>query len=118
MLLISSSHLLIKCLQHIWTKLWWLRIIASTCKCFHHALSELKLAIGYFRVLTLVFTLVAEELSTGMQHIVATRPDAMYMVANAGKSTTVERTHLMLHKLLEAVSTQLLIFNVICLVLF
>ena len=65
-----------------------------------------------------MFTLVAEELSTGMQHIVATRPDAMYMVANAGKSTTVERAHLMLHELLEAISTQLLIFDVICLVLF
>lgn len=65
-----------------------------------------------------MFTLVAEELSTGMQHIVATRPDAMYMVANTGKSTTVKGAHLMLHKLLEAISTQLLIFNVICLVLF
>jgi hypothetical protein len=65
-----------------------------------------------------VFALVAEKLSTGMQHVVATRPDAMYMVANTGKSTTVERAQLMFHKLLEAISTQLLIFNVICLVLF
>jgi hypothetical protein len=64
-----------------------------------------------------MFTLVAKELSTGMQHVVATRPDAMYMVANAGKSTTIKGAHLVLHKLLEAISTQLLIFDMVCLVL-
>jgi hypothetical protein len=52
-----------------------------------------------------MFALVAEELSTGMQHIVASCTDAMYMVANTGKSTTLKRAHLMLHELLEAIST-------------
>jgi hypothetical protein len=61
---------------------------------------------------------VAEELSTGMQHIVAARADAMYMVANTGKSTTLEWAHLMLHELLEAVSTQLLVLDVVCFVFF
>jgi hypothetical protein len=65
-----------------------------------------------------MFALVAEELSTGMQHIVATCTDAMDMVANTGKSTALKRAHFMFHELLESISTQLLIFDVICLVLF
>lgn len=65
-----------------------------------------------------MFALVAEELSTRVQHIVATCTDAMDMVANTRKSTALKGAHFMLHELLEAISTQLLIFDVIRLVLF
>jgi hypothetical protein len=52
-----------------------------------------------------MLALVAEELSTGMQHIVASCTDAMDMVANPGKSTTLKGARLMLHEFLEAIST-------------
>jgi hypothetical protein len=91
-------------LKHIWTQLWWLGIVTAPSKSFHHALGKLELPIGHFRILPLVFALVAEELPAGMQHVVATCTDAMYMVANTGKSTTLKSAHLMLHELLEAIS--------------
>lgn len=113
-----SSHLVIECLKHVWTKLWGLRTVTTSSKSFHHTLSKFEFAIGHFRVLTLVFALVAEELSTGMQHVVATCADAMDMVANTGKSTALKGAHFMLHELLKSISTQLLIFDVVRLVLF
>jgi hypothetical protein len=100
-----SSHLVIECLKHIWTKLWGLGIITTSSKRFHHTLSKFEFAIGHFRVLTLMFALMAEELSAGMQHIVATCADAMDVIANTGKPTALEGARFMLHELLEAIST-------------
>ena len=72
------------------------------------------LAIGYFRVLTLEFTVVFGEVCLVYIHIITALLDAMYMVAFAGIFTTAKGALLMLHNLREAIFTELLVVAVGC----
>ena len=63
-----------------------------------------------------MFPFVREQLSRAVQDVAALRPNAMDVVAHLREPALLERTHLVLHELLESVARQLLVFDVVRLV--
>lgn len=64
-----------------------------------------------------MLALVGEQLSGAVEDVVALGPDAVDVVAHLGEAAVLERAHLVLHELLEAVAGQLLVLDVVALVL-
>lgn len=60
--------------------------------------------------------LMSEDLTAGVQHVVAVRSDAVDVVAGAAEPAVAVRAGLVLHVLLEAVLGQRFVFYVIGLV--
>lgn len=66
--------------------------------------------------MTLVFPFVRKELTGRMQNVAAVRSYAMNVIANPGESTLIEGAGLRFHELLETVTRQLFVLDVIRLV--
>lgn len=60
---------------------------------------------------------VREQLARAVQHVAALGPDAVDVVADFGEPAVLEGADLILHELLETVSGQLFVFDVIGFVL-
>lgn len=78
--------------------------IIPTLVRFHHRLRQLILSIRQLRVLPVVLPLMTKQLPARVQHIVALRPDAVYVVAYPTEAAGIVRTRFVLHELLEAIS--------------
>lgn len=83
----------------------------------HHGLGQFELPVRQLGVLPFVLALVAEELPGTVKHVVALRPDAMYVIADLREPAVLVRAAFVLHELLEPVPRQLLVLYVIRLVL-
>lgn len=61
---------------------------------------------------------MGEDLSRGVEDIVAVWADAMNVVYHQGKLASLVRTRLLFHKLFESIFDQLFILDVVSLMLF
>lgn len=65
-----------------------------------------------------MLSFVREDLTAGMEYVVAVRPDAVDVVTGAAETTLPEGTRFILHVLLESVLGQSFVLYVVRLVLF
>lgn len=90
----------------------------SILQTLHDRLSEFEFPVCQFRVLPLMFPLMAEELPTAMQHVAAVCSNAVDVVTDPRKSTVVIAAGFIFHKLFEPVTGELLVFDVVAFVFF
>lgn len=84
----------------------------------HGLLGQFELPVRYFAVLALVLPLVAQQLPAGMQHVVATVPHAVDVIAHLREPAVGETARVRFHELFEPVPGQLFVLDVIGLVFF
>ena len=84
----------------------------------NHALGQLVLPVGQLVVLPLVFPLVGEELTAGVEDVVAVTADAVDVIVGSGELAAEEAAGLVLHELLESVLVELLVLHMVVLVFF
>jgi len=92
---------------------------AATSGHVHHGLlGQLELSVRDFAVFALVLPLVTQQLSAGVQNVVATVPHAVDVIAHLREPTVGKSTRIRFHELFETVSRQLFVFDVIGLMFF
>lgn len=87
---------------------------AATSSHVHHGLlGKFELSVRYFAVLALVLPLVAQQLPTGVQNVVAPVPHTVDVITNLREPAVGKTTRVRFHELLEPVPSQLFVLNVI-----